>query len=300
MYQQVEEEGPMMRRGIAMFILAMAILFLPTLAGAVEVNAGAAAWYAWWRPSFLDALTNRATKLTDRATGPVRFTPDPSVLIGPAVSVSFGGRWNVSAVFLYGAWYHISASVILQKTGENPVLREIDMYTRKWDLDSLVSYSLFGYLKVFVGVKWQGYRYCFRMMDSENTNPDRGNLRNNGVGPGLGIALTLPLGGDFFLLWNVSALYLYTMLDFGQPMNHREVYGALGGNTTLSVAWHVTSANTTVTLGFRYQYLSYRLLAGESDNISTNANGNANMVRDILTVDHFYGIMLSAVYSFSL
>jgi hypothetical protein len=272
------------------------VLAAPQRSHAASVNIGAATWYAWWRPSFIDAMTGRLEQKTNSFLGPVRVSMHPEFLLGPALSVSFSNRWTLSTVFLYGDWYRIHTRSIKQETSSTSVFYN-DMTVRKWDLDSLASYALLDFLKVFAGVKWQGYLY--QVIGTYN-NGNRMRLLNNSVGPGLGFAITLPLVGNFFLLWNASALYLYTRMDFGVPQSHHEVYSAFGCNSTLSVAWHLASAGTTISLGFRYQYLDYRLWAGRSSNWNPRGSSEVVLVRDILTKDHFYGILLSAVYSFNI
>lgn len=276
------------------------VLAAPRVSSGATVNVGAASWFAWWTPSFRDAVTGANRVEASSIQGPIQFTMNPSFLLGPALSVSFANRWTLSTVFLYGDWYAVHSRSIRRSSSFS--VSFADMNIRKWDLDALVNCALLDYLKVFVGIKWQGYRYRIGNTNiNSGISGNRMKLLNNGVGPGLGVALTLTLGGDLYLLLNASALYLYTTLDYGSPDYHREAYSAFGCNSTLSVAWHLASAGTTVSLGFRYQYLDYRLWAGHSSDFQLgNSDLKPAVVRDILTEDHFYGILISAVYSFSL
>ena len=68
-----------------------------------------------------------------------------------------------------------------------------------------------------------------------------------------------------------------------------------GINTNLSFAYYITKANLTISLGFRYQLLYYfvdektdPLIIRKFTNIINNE------------ADHFYGILITAIYSFKI
>ena len=107
---------------------------------------------------------------------------------------------------------------------------------------------------------------------------------------------------NFFLLLNLSVLYqrpLIVVKDNGafgglSPTARRAPLlqktkpdtNAIGANGTLNFAYYVPAAHLTIALGFRYQF--FYMLTGRS----------ANFVI-VGEMDHFYGINLSAVFSFN-
>jgi hypothetical protein len=185
---------------------------------------------------------------------------DPSFLYGPVIAIGFSPKWSLTAVFLYGA-YDMEMS-----PGDTQSIK-------RYDSDTALNYSINRYIKLFGGAKAMGYSW----KDGSHY----------GVGPALGIGLTLPLSESLFLLGNLSGLY-----GFGRE-EHDEAMGGgssaareAGFNTTLSLAYYIESASTTITLGGRYQWFTIKYV-DNSDEFS-----GASLM--------FYGVTLSAVYSFEL
>jgi hypothetical protein len=105
------------------------------------------------------------------------------------------------------------------------------------------------------------------------------------VGPGLGIGSTLPLTEYLYFLINLSGTYSFGKHE--EPQEDSTVSRKLtesGANTTISLAYYIAPASTSITLGFRYQYLYINY---SDDTVYSKDEGMS-----------FYGITLSAVYSF--
>ncbi len=177
---------------------------------------------------------------------------DPTFMYGPVLSFGFSKKWSLSSIFLYGRFSGESSSSDIER----------------FDSDTTLNYSINRFIKIFGGAKVMGF-----------TQPDFSHIS---AGPALGVGLTLPLGGNFFVLANVSGMYNYAW----QHENSVNLNAVVPGvNTTLSLAYYIEKASTTITLGGRFQYfhISYDDLPSDYD------------------MDHyFYGATLSAVYSFGL
>ncbi len=187
-------------------------------------------------------------------------TIDPSFLYGPVFAIGFTSKWSLTAVFLYGA-YDMEMS-----PGNTQSFK-------RYDSDTALNYSINRYVKLFGGVKAMGY--------------DWPQGSHYGVGPALGVGLTLPLADSLFLLGNFSGMY-----GFGREEHDEGMGGGssaareTGFNATLSLAYYVESASTTITMGGRYQWFTINY----DDN-------SGEFSRATIT---FYGVTLSAVYSFEI
>lgn len=188
----------------------------------------------------------------------------PGWLYGPVLSVRFLDDWSIASVFLYGKF-----------TAES-YLKEITRY----DSDTSLNYAINKYLKIFAGYKYMGFEW-----DNEMGG---GSGSHKGMGSGLGIALTAPISKTLFLLFNISGLYILgeeKQENFWPGRPNRSDLTETGVNSTLSLAYYIQEISTTLALGFRTQYV--KIDYKENDYAS-----DANMT--------FYGVTLSAVYSFDI
>jgi hypothetical protein len=285
-------------------VLLMAVL-IPAGGHAIGVGAGISSFFAWWSPSFRDSITghNKIYTMPDWQGVGSSFSMKPSFLLGPTVSVRLPAGFSFSAVFLWNDWYSARSSYRL--TG-NYIFFHLDI--TKWDLDMVLNYEVNRYIKIFTGMKYQGYRYSYTF-DSVTVGsgavsrlPFR--AYHSGWGPGLGIGLTLPLVGPLYLLANASMLYLYTDFRNSSPAfrNWDYVYNTVGFNGTASLAWLIEPASVTISLGFRYQFLRYYLWRERSGYFLSGGTSiyNFSILHKesyLRNDDHYYGITLSAVYT---
>lgn len=289
--------------------LIMVCFLVPVSAVAMNLNIGINTFYAWWSPSFKDLMTNKTTVLHP-AVRPynAQFNMCPSFLVGPSLSMTLPAGFSLSAVFLWGGWYHARADILnYQISSANIFTDSYSMDIKKWDLDVLLNYQLTEYMKIFTGLKYQGYNYDFS--DHQYLLPSfyhyyfTATTYNRSVGPGIGVSFNLNLAGPLYLLVNASALYLYTNLRINMiATSHlKSVYNAIGFNGTVSLAWYIEPASVTISLGFRYQYLHYFMWDSQTNDwyysmavAPSGARGNRNI---LTSDDHFYGITLAAIYS---
>lgn len=231
------------------------VMLIPCQSQALDISIGANTWYSWW--DFDTGSNNENMKF------------EPALLYGPLVSVRFLNDWSVSSVFMYGSYK------LKESGGGGP--DGIDRY----DSDTLLNYSISKYFKVFAGVKFMGFQW----------DESQGSGTHRGFGPGFGIALTAPLTDKLFLLFNVSGLYLNT--KHKQEYSYQNTSGTVtldvtetGANSMISLAYYFTDISTSLSLGFRAQYVKMDFKDNDQN------NQDSNML--------FYGLTLSAVYSFDI
>ncbi len=236
-------------------LISAFLTLLPGQLRALDISIGANTWYSWWDFD------------TDTDDESMKFKP--ALLYGPVLSIRFLDDWSVSSVFLYGSYKPKESS----QNGPDGIDR--------YDSDTLLNYSIGKYFKVFAGVKFMGFQW-----DESN-----GEGTHRGIGPGFGIALTAPLTDQLFLLFNVSGLYLKT--KHRQEYSYEGIGGSetydvneTGANSMISLAYYFPAISTSVTLGFRVQYVKMDIKE-EGEHME-----DANML--------FYGATLSAVYSFDI
>ncbi|HOP63509.1 MAG TPA: hypothetical protein PK358_10125 [Spirochaetota bacterium] len=214
---------------------------------AVDISAGATTWYSWW--DFEEDNTS--------------YTPDidPTLLYGPALSVKFNDEYNLTFVFLYGKFD------MQEGEGSSVEITRIDS-------DLALNYRLNNYFKLFFGGKYMGY------------TQDNG-FSHLGLGPGAGISAVFPMGWDFYLLGNVSGLYLWGNHEPSDDSTEdsTQKYNEYGFNSSLSLAYYIAPASVTLSIGGRYQY--FKTIFEDSDD-------NEDMTHQ------FYGVTAAATYSFNL
>ena len=102
--------------------------------------------------------------------------------------------------------------------------------------------------------------------------------------PPVGLGYTLLLSENIFLLANLSGFYLWAEEENKSPTQPTVKYDAkqYGINSTLSIAYYIASASTTINIGGRYQYMKI------------DRDGKDNNKHE------FYGITLMATYTISI
>jgi len=180
---------------------------------------------------------------------------DPAFLYGPALSAKLSDDFNFTFVFLYGKYD------MKDNDGSKNQLSRMDS-------DLALNYRLSNYFKIFAGGKYMSY--------------DMTDFSHSSTGPGAGISFVIPAGGNFFLLGNISGLYLWGKEE---NINQNNDYNEYGANSSLSLAYYIVPASTTISLGGRYQ-------------IFKTVYSNDSTSDDI--THRFYGVTLAATYSFNI
>jgi len=225
-------------------ILIMTFIIIPVKSHAIDISAGATAWYTEW-------------DYKDDASSGVKY--DPSFLYGPVLSLSMTQDLNLSFVFLYGEFD--------MDTGND------NIPIKRYDSDITLNYRLNSYFKVFLGGKYVGFTW-----DPEG--------KHQALGPGAGVSSILPVGGNFFVLGYVSGMYLW-----GEEEDPSRDYKAdareYGMNASLSLAYYISAASTTISIGGRYQQIDIKYDGSDND-VTPDSKSR------------FYGVTLTAVYSFNI
>jgi len=232
------------------FIWMAAIL--PSNVSAADITVGATTWYSWW-----DFDTKDENKDNDI---------DPTFLYGPVLSWKFNDDFNLSFVYLYGKFDMTET--------ENSTGDKYKSEVARNDSDLAINYRLNNYFKAFIGAKYMGYS----ISDVD--------FKHIGYGPGAGISFVLPLKSDFYILGNISGIYLWGSEDEGSESGPATDYNEYGMNSSISLAYYFASASTTLSLGGRYQYFQTDYESGQES--SENPE------------HQFYGVTLAATYSFSI
>ncbi len=212
---------------------------------ALDISIGASTWYSWWD--------------FEESGAPSSDEPDmgSTLLYGPVLALNFSTNWSLTTVFLYGEYDMDSGD------GSETI--------KRYDSDTALNYSFNRYIKAFAGFKYMGYDW------------DGGD--HISYGPALGLALTLPLIENFYLLLNVSGAYLWgTHSEDQDGTKIDEDYVEPGVNSNISIAYYIAPASTSINLGFRYQYFRTKYDADYADD----------------NMHTFYGVTLTVVYSFSI
>jgi len=177
---------------------------------------------------------------------------DPAFLFGPALSVKFNDDFNLTFVYLYGKY---------DQKGSSKVKRS--------DSDLAINYRLNYFLKLFAGAKYMNFS-------------SQQDFDHSSIGPGLGLNAALPIGENLFLLATLSGFCLWGDEDGSSSLGDYKEYGI---NSTLSFAYYIARASTTVSLGGRFQYFKT-----DYDDFGPEAD-----------IKHkFYGVTLTATYTFGI
>lgn len=244
------------------FLLSATVIFIfmsvmwPATGSAVEISAGASTWYLWMKTEARDYET----------------TTESTLMYGPALSAKFTDDFNLTFIFLYGKFKDIKQTDYVDA-------ETVTYDMKRYDGDLALNYRLNSYFKLFIGGKYMGYKYELEEYDIT--------CKHASYGPGAGISAVFPLGGNFFVIGNIGALYLWgKQTDSGSDSEGGSSidYKEYGMNSSLSFAYYIEPASTTINLGGRYQY------------IRTKYEENT----DCMDENHFYGITLSATYSFGI
>jgi hypothetical protein len=190
---------------ILAFLALISITVFHGRANAAEISVGATTWYAWWE---MDSSGSDDSDI------------DPAFLYGPAMSVKFADDFNLTFVFLYGKFDMTHEESIGDVTEE----------VKRLDSDLAINYRFGEYFKIFAGGKYMAYE----------TDTD---FEHAGYGPGVGISAVFPLGNNFFILGNISGLYLWG--EEKSSDDPAEKYNEYGINSSLSLAYYIAPASVT-------------------------------------------------------
>lgn len=311
-------------RHVIAFLIIL-VLFFPVLAAAsASISLGGTAWYVWWNPAWADnkwrGLYIWGSEAGYWAEDSHDFEPSSNAMAGPMLSIGFLDRWTISTVTVLGKmdFYSQNFALGIDYINEAAGLanKGYSRHVLKWDSDTTVGCAVHKYIKLYAGFKAQGYRYReiihyydLTAFPSVFIDHSEGTDSVECYGPGLGIGATVPLVENLYMLVNLSGVFLWCTEKLNPSMN--DTWGldasgyvftrfflppgkfiSYGGTASLSLAYTIDRINTTLALGGRYQLLFNRQRTGNlwSNDITMNIIDRQ--------YDHFYGVTLSAIYTF--
>jgi len=189
---------------------------------------------------------------------------DPALLYGPALSVKFNDDYNLTFVYYYGEFEY-----------------NYGRTSTRHDSDIALNYRLNNYFKAFAGIKYRK----IAVNSNENAEPPPlvpiYSIKTDSIGPGLGVSATFPLIRNMYIISTGSGLFLVrrSEYDLGFDVDKRYHHN-YGYNLTLGIAYYIEPASTIINLGGRYQCFIDR--------------------KDTSVKDRYYGITLTATYSFEI
>jgi hypothetical protein len=305
---------------VLFFVVALCGAMATVPAYSFEIGIGGTAWFSKWEPAWATWRTS-LPGTPDRTFIPVPaplkindFKLDMSFVYGPMLMMRFDERWSVASVFMYGRFEAVSKGPRLTALGFLPDAHYIKKI-EKYDSDSTFNCQVNRYFRLFLGFKYQGYTYRENMWYANVTmggffiaKNARDTMRN--LGPGLGLGFNIPLVENFFILINGSASFLFGQELYTFQHNYFILTGsndvslhptqyrkshfyAIAGNSSLAFAYYISKANISLSFGFRHQMLYFIQPSAGWKGVRSffeysHYNGK---------YDHFYGVVLSVVYS---
>ena len=188
---------------------------------------------------------------------------DPAFLYAPVLSVKINDDFNLTFVYYYGEFEYSYGKT-----------------TKRHDSDIALNYRLNNYLKIFFGAKYR--RIDVGSNEGANLPVTIHSLKANSIGPGLGLNVVYPLFANIYLISTGAGLFAVRKAEYslGRDIKDSRYYQSYGYNLTLGLAYYIAPASTVINLGGRYQCFIDR--------------------KDTGIRDSFYGITLTATYSFEI
>lgn len=303
------------------------LLSAPAPVHAVSISFGPVLWCSWWDPFLKDDL--RYTYNTEiyplNKHIKSKFSMGPALLYGPTASVEFLDRWAVSGTYMMSTPYKGKRSdADFDLANALDAIAKANFTVYKSDLDASASCKINEWVKVFAAFKWQHYDFREKLYiarDGYSGDLDTNFGESNGYGAVVGLGFTASIIKNLNFLADISGLYLRSKVDVrSEQLNvdppgpisprlylEKERFNIFGGNISTSLAYFIEPISTTLTLGFRYQFMRYyvdhftnhlyalfsptSIIVGEMAYKKSREHGYNR------TWDHIYGLTFSAVYT---
>jgi hypothetical protein len=269
-------------------VVLLSLVFNATYLSAADLSLGVTSWYAMW----------------DEKIKSPEGTEDPktksTLMAGPVLGFRFFENWRLGAQFYIGKMEMKNPTIDYDVSSVMFVDRD-EKYLR-FDSDITLGYQWFPWLNTYAGYKYFGY----------NTDKSKVYYEN-------GATCTeyrkVKLKNAFMVL--VRRKYLFRSLrqpllfierqwheNQGRMKSEDEEYNGSGvyqgtetsknningwgANLTTALSYYISSASTTISLGYRYQYLKTKIKFPSDSGIG----------EDTITIkDKFHGVTLAAIYN---
>lgn len=270
---------------IIIFLGSAALMFVPIPAHSMNITLGVNAYYAWWDPAWRNVNGE--------------FKPDPLLMWGPSVTLSFEGGYYVSLVYLQNRTNPSDANYTVRGGGSGGYTLNIDTAIERDELELTAGYRLSDSVRMFAGAKYMKYVAGGRDTDATITGavPFTLDAINSfyaeSAGAGAGLLYFTQVSSNTLLSMSASIIYaLSTVMinDYRQigatytigPVSDKNIYNAVGGNAGLNISYFVRGTGIMLTLGGRFQLLKYLPI------------GDARTLEG----DIYYGVMVAAGHTF--
>ncbi len=285
---------------------------------AVEVKLGLSMMYDWWQPAFLKLGNGRTGNLYAKKH---KSDTDGSFMMGPAIGIKIGSRWNISAAALLGCsrnqFRHSTwameanyLNLLIPDAMTNPYLDRGIMEVRRYDLDVNVERLMLKYLNLLFGARfsyqdagghsWRGSRLIFPVSKIKDE------YTNWYVGPSVGVGLFYEVKG-FSINAGVSALFQFGIyylernnlnpfyFNFNFISDEFKVaHLSIGADCSVKLAYFIKRIRLELWVGGRYVILPHISL------YDIDSAFSASYKKGWVTgeVDQFGGVTWGASYKF--
>ena len=290
-------------------ILAAAITLMAgnfqLLAKPVDFSIGGTALYNWWNPAWnnrkLVLYTPEIRKVVD--THAPQYTVMRQFLYGPDISIKFLQNWELSPSFQYGESSTQGGGFALYP---DLVYRTLTINIKQYKIYTSIGYYFLEYFKCYLGLRVEIINNSINYKHLESKFPlnifflgiDTKTLH---VTPEAGFNVIVPISALISFMCSLSGTfqsgsnrsdYKKSYDRYGPKFNFRkiprDIYIAVGGNTSLAFKINIPAINTSLTLGAYYRMLKY--FQKNHDRGLFDLDGS---------YDHNYGFMCSIAYTLS-
>ena len=280
----------MKRMRLIYAVLLVSVLGGPAAAASVDIAIGGRFWYNWWRPPWADGVTFATPVTPDKPfSTPYRikhYRINPAPMYGFIVSARFLDTWFFSSSLMISRYSTRSGTPPYGAINSWPLLKNrLDI--NRYDFDARLGYQANRYFRAFIYFKTKAYDYTlWTRLFQASPSPAylaRSESEFIDVGPGLGIAVTVPLYQNFFMECELAGLvnagyasrtydYQYAILDSGVSLIldkfDKESFYSFSGSGSLFLGYRIEPVNITIMAGGRYdisRYMHHRILRGFLD-----------------------------------
>jgi len=270
-------------------VVLLSLVFNATYLSAADLSLGVTSWYAMW----------------DEKIKSPEGTEDPktksTLMAGPVLGFRFFENWRLGAQFYIGKMEMKNPTIDYDVSSVMFIDRD-EKYLR-FDSDITLGYQWFPWLNTYAGYKYFGYNIDESKVYYENgatcTGIQESETKERLHGLGLGASTSLEVYDSLYFSLNGSGMKIRgRMKSEDEEYNGSGVYqgtetsknniNGWGANLTTALSYYISSASTTISLGYRYQYLKTKIKFPSDSGIG----------EDTITIkDKFHGVTLAAIYN---
>jgi hypothetical protein len=293
---------------LIVFVIVIITAAFVFQANAEDISIGGTALYQWWRPAWNNGKIITYSQQSPQSidyTFPL-FPVFRQFRYGQSQSIKFQRNWELSPEFFYGK---TSGNTNGAGFGPGPLYRTVAISIIEYDMHASIGYYVLNYLKVFAGLRVElvntdiTYNHIASMPELFHIGL-KGETLN--FTPELGVHFIVPvteiigfmldLSGTFQSgsekkNYSANNIYHYDLSGLKSEFFRipRAQYRAIGGNSFLSIKINIPKTDVSLIAGAYYRVLRYYQKNSERSLFIMNRS-----------LDHTYGLSLTATYLFSI